>query len=119
MSELGPNQRKWIEALRSGRYEQGRSALCDSGRYCCLGVGCEVLEVEKNQRPYSNLIRFGKQDRADFAPTELMDLLGLRYSSGTGKDGRDLADMNDRGLSFSEIADAIEADPSNWFTAPT
>lgn len=34
--------RKWIRALRSGKYQQGRGTLCqfDKGefKYCCLGV---------------------------------------------------------------------------------
>lgn len=29
---------KWIKALRSGAYDQGREALVAYGRYCCLGV---------------------------------------------------------------------------------
>ena len=29
---------KWVEALRSGKYEQGRHYLESEGRYCCLGV---------------------------------------------------------------------------------
>ena len=36
---------KWIEALRSGFYEQGIGDLKDrSGRYCCLGVLAEINE---------------------------------------------------------------------------
>jgi hypothetical protein len=33
---------KWIEALRSGDYEQGKGALSIAGTYCCLGVLCEI-----------------------------------------------------------------------------
>jgi hypothetical protein len=33
---------KWVEALRSGRYEQGRMMLLHEGRYCCLGVLCDL-----------------------------------------------------------------------------
>jgi hypothetical protein len=34
---------KWIAALESGEYEQGRNSLKTSdGRYCCLGVACVV-----------------------------------------------------------------------------
>lgn len=31
-------KKRWLEALRSGEYEQGREALCSDGKYCCLGV---------------------------------------------------------------------------------
>lgn len=33
---------KWLENLRSGKYEQGRSALKQYNKYCCLGVLCET-----------------------------------------------------------------------------
>ncbi len=36
-------RKKWIEALRSGKYKQGRNALRpDEDCYCCLGVLCDV-----------------------------------------------------------------------------
>jgi hypothetical protein len=31
-----------VEALESGEYEQDRYALNHKGRFCCLGVACEV-----------------------------------------------------------------------------
>jgi hypothetical protein len=39
------NLTEWIAALRGGEYKQGRNALCKDGKYCCLGVACEI----KNQ----------------------------------------------------------------------
>lgn len=50
MLPMLPNEhhiRLWVDALRSGKYSQGRSRLArcspDEGlRYCCLGVACEV-----------------------------------------------------------------------------
>lgn len=37
--ELGPIKDKWLKALRSGRYRQGFGRLrTASGGYCCLGV---------------------------------------------------------------------------------
>lgn len=42
---------KWTAALRSGNYQQGRLGLHDlDNRYCCLGVLCEVLELESVRR---------------------------------------------------------------------
>jgi len=35
----------WLEALRSGKYEQGKSLLRpDDNSYCCLGVLCQIAE---------------------------------------------------------------------------
>jgi len=34
---------KWLEALRSGRYPQGREQLMTrKGKYCCLGVLAQI-----------------------------------------------------------------------------
>ncbi len=46
--EFGPIQTKWLEALESGKYEQGQGRLClldqrGNKEYCCLGVLCEVM----------------------------------------------------------------------------
>lgn len=36
--------KKWIKALRSGDYEQGRGVLKSTDdKYCCLGVLCDVV----------------------------------------------------------------------------
>jgi hypothetical protein len=35
-------KKKWVEALRSGKYKKGRGALKNRGRYCCLGVLCDI-----------------------------------------------------------------------------
>lgn len=36
---------KWTDALESGEYEQGRFHLKMDGKYCCLGVFCEVNDI--------------------------------------------------------------------------
>lgn len=39
--ELG---RKWVDALRSGKYQQGFGSLkTKAGGYCCLGVLCDAV----------------------------------------------------------------------------
>ena len=39
-------KKKWVDALRSGEYAQGRSSLRDHDEYCCLGVLCELAVKE-------------------------------------------------------------------------
>ena len=34
--------RAWIKALRSGKYKQGVGELHNDGRFCCLGVLCDL-----------------------------------------------------------------------------
>ena len=39
------NCMKWVRALRSGKYKQGRERLFEGKNYCCLGVAAkEVLK---------------------------------------------------------------------------
>ncbi len=33
---------QWVAALRSGKYAKGIGALRDEGKFCCLGVLCEL-----------------------------------------------------------------------------
>lgn len=44
----------WIEALKSGKYPQGRNALQSAEGFCCLGVACEVLISETHLSKYAN-----------------------------------------------------------------
>lgn len=40
---MNPEAKKlWVDALRSGRYEQGRQWLQSESKFCCLGVLCEI-----------------------------------------------------------------------------
>lgn len=39
---------KWVAALRSGKYKQGKGFLLDeNGKYCCLGVACSIQRNPK------------------------------------------------------------------------
>lgn len=47
------NIRKWVDALRSGKYKQCTGALTKDGAFCCLGVACETaildgLKIDKD-----------------------------------------------------------------------
>lgn len=53
MTEL---QLKWIEALESGEYKQGKGQLRDGDQYCCLGVACDVYDKATDQSGESGWI---------------------------------------------------------------
>lgn len=38
--------KEWVKTLRSGKYKQGKGKLRHAGRYCCLGVLCEIAVKE-------------------------------------------------------------------------
>lgn len=125
----------WLAALRSGEYTQTQSALAANGSYCCLGVLCEVAAQQgvpvavqpvavhdgntfksydgetgilpnsvrgwaglENGNPLTNVKRY--VTRNPYEGDELEDI-ELNFS---------LAELNDEGWSFADIADIIERD---------
>jgi hypothetical protein len=112
---MNDNSRKWIEALRSGEFEQVRGALRKRDGYCCLGVACEVYRREHPNGPQWFGYYFDHRD--DELPKRVQRWLGLRSSTGWRSNGPSLVSLNDRHrLSFSEIADYIESEPPGLFT---
>lgn len=89
---------KWVEALRSGKYKQGARYLKKNGRYCCLGVLCEITG-------FQSLSDKGLSDLGNPISSGLGDIDSLHTS---------LAQLNDRdytwgtNLNFDEIADIIQ-----------
>lgn len=97
---MNDNAKKWVSALRSGEFEQGKGQLRRHEGLCCLGVACE-LAVKDGVIP--------DYDPDHIAlPHEVQAWLGL--TSNCGKYGINLflTNDNDRGDSFTEIADTIE-----------
>ena len=102
---------KWAEVLRSGEYKQGRSYLARDGKFCCLGVACElyqkevgdlVVEVESfSTTRYDNSVHV--------LPRKVQDWLGIT-ENGELKKGEYVAHLNDHGWTFEQIAELIETD---------
>ena len=42
-------KQKWLNALRSGEYPQGRNDLRNGDGFCCLGVLCDIYVKENNK----------------------------------------------------------------------
>lgn len=125
---IGPNQEKWLQALESGEYEQGVGFLLCTGKYCCLGVGCELSGASKDGTDNSRLAH-SFDDEYRKAPQRTVDWLGLKSPWGffgghdhlDCKDGfraGDLADANDHETTFPEIAAFCRENPSIVFTEP-
>lgn len=97
---------KWLKALRGGRYRQTRDHLKADGGYCCLGVLANIQGAKWKW----------EESEDDLCPTIAGQrafnggLLFPRHAGGLRKDTMNkLANMNDDGKSFKEIADYIEA----------
>lgn len=106
---------KWVEALRSGRYRQGAGYLNRDGAMCCLGVACDLSGVGE-WKPADKISVFvvgGERDGRSLPPTVVLRFMGLhdQFGSFGTEHVESLADMNDSGKSFAEIADIIESEP--------
>ncbi len=108
--------RGWAAALRSDEYPQASGTLRTTSGFCCLGVACDRFN--------DSIWRRGTEG-ADWSylgasidlPRPVMDAYRLRSPHGhydVESDGpdepaaRSLADDNDSGKTFAEIANAIE-----------
>lgn len=134
LPDITPEQfehvRKWIAALRSGRYQQGRNALRrrtgEGVAYCCLGVACDLYDSTK----WDNEVYCLGSDYVMLPPEAVRAFFGLKAASGhftfvSDKPvdpskfvyepligpvwGTSLDRLNDSAeLSFEQIADVIE-----------
>lgn len=119
-------KKRWLKALRSGKYEQYIGALHLKGDgYCCLGVLCDILRKDfpgleweetdfcpegPGTPPIYSI--FGEDA---ILPEEILQHAGLGAENSmvsiTNKNDShpfDLTELNDDGRTFEEIADIIE-----------
>lgn len=104
-------KRKWVKALRSGRYKQGSSALKnDKGEFCCLGVLCNVMRVKWRENDWGDFIPHieGKPVGQTMSPAGYLGNGLLRKVGMANSTQQKLAEMNDHGSTFKEIADFIQ-----------
>ena len=117
--EQKKNRGKLVAALRSGEYQQCRGLLKTKLGHCCLGVGCEIFANEVGGEfliNQNNIFTFfiGLNKNHVYLPSEVMDYFGFRTNDGawgSDSENQSLANLNDNGATFLEIADIIEAEP--------
>ena len=115
---------KWADALESGEYPQIKSFLHTADGYCCLGVLCELsgfASWKEEDIPWLDQaglpIRFKYPDGTGLTskyslPYNVMEWSGVRTSSGEVlSEDNTLASLNDKGKTFTEIAQIIR---ENW-----
>lgn len=106
-------KKKWLKALRSGEYKQTKGRLRKGEGFCCLGVLCnlhaqahpEIAAQQKYKKYY--------MWHSDLLPHEVQEWAGLSSDSGeytpnNSQYATSLAEKNDAGAKFSELADIIE-----------
>lgn len=104
---------EWIQALESEQYSQCRSKLTrDGDSYCCLGVASVIKSC-----PLSDDLKhiiYGNQERTLTPdPDWFLKTYGFRYERSIVYDSCEahfnLAQLNDRGYTFEQIAKIIKA----------
>lgn len=117
--KLNAVAKRWVKALRSGKYKQGRETLkTDRGTYCCLGVLCD-LAVKAKVIP-----KFPEGEVV--LPREVQRWVGLCTAEGSFStvngyycgfcDTSDLTVLNDTEKNkFPTIAKVIESQPKGLF----
>jgi hypothetical protein len=111
--------KRWVAALRSGKYKQGKNALCSTEpdgmdpTFCCLGV---LLDTEWDGYwvPAVGCVLDGRLCWAIdglailVIPHTAQSMLGISGGGEFDNALRPLAYYNDTGASFEQIADLIE-----------
>lgn len=109
---------RWIAALRSGKYQQGKYSLRRDERYCCLGVLCELAVqdgiIERYDPLNDHVYDFGDENGSSNGalPPTVVRWAGLHDSIPLVRfagNEHGLASLNDSiGLNFNQIAQIIE-----------
>lgn len=130
-NEFTPEQREWLDALKSGKYEQCKGLLHKAGDgYCCLGVAMDLAGLandEEDQEDENGVSYFdeeGGDSNVELLPS-VTRKLQLNEHSGKIKDEYDftqeglpnntLAELNDLGWTFTQIANLLETQPWLFF----
>lgn len=102
---------KWVEALRSGEYKQGKGYLKTDIGFCCLGVLCDLHSKETNLQSnwdvrHTTLINHYLYGN-NFGSLPPRVVIWSGFNSQLVEDV--LAKMNDHdNYTFKQIADYIE-----------
>jgi hypothetical protein len=105
---------QWVAALRSKRWKQTQGTLKDEHGNCCLGVLCEVLNKRYVLRVYDGKYEFDgstatlPHDVRQRAQIKTGEAAPFRRVTIDGATFYSLADANDGGCTFEQIADWIE-----------
>jgi hypothetical protein len=110
------NMRLWVAALRSRVYEQGKEHLRKGGKYCCLGVACEVALAAGVRLTVKNTLgdATSYNGRLSYLPAEMTQWLGVECDADgdvhvTPEECLTATSANDTlGWSFERIADELE-----------
>lgn len=104
-------KKRWLAALQSGEYEQGVGRLNSNGKFCCLGVLCELAAKEGVVPVDADSFVVWYDGKSTFPPDKVAAWAGLdSINPQVRRWGRKthLSRLNDvEGLPFRKIARLI------------
>jgi len=112
---MNKNAKKWLKALLSDEYKQGKGFLCQRGesfnKFCCLGVACDLYQQEIGDLEILEManhkdILYYDEERCEL-PSKVQNWLGLKSYEGE-YNSNSLIDDNDQGKTFPEIVEIIK-----------
>lgn len=108
-------KQKWVAALNSGEYQQGKDVLkTKDNKFCCLGVLCDLhaKEFNKQWEEGGSVIRhFDYLGNGYLLPEEVVKWAELEYKSPYVLENNrhtTLSGLNDLGMPFASIAKLID-----------
>ena len=102
-------KKQWVEALRSGIYEQGRYWLRHEDEFCCLGVLCD-LHAQATNREWEVYNDVGIYLGCDeILPSEVVKWAGLDNDDPFIHEQKTSSYNDDKGLDFDQMSDLIES----------
>lgn len=106
--------KKWVEALRSGKYKQTKHKLRSKNNgFCCLGVLCNLHAEAHPKFAAKQTDKYSYDGNQELPPGIVTEWAGLSTDTGFFVDNYgqyfELISLNDNGNSFKQIADIIEA----------
>ena len=131
INKMNPQvKEKWIDALLSGKYEQGSEKLRSVTGYCCLGVLCDLYSQEQNTEwefRGNEETNLQPQDywyfegESEFLPDSVREWAGMTFKNPqvrvdvSPEDDEDewfyndeIANLNDSGYTFEELSKLIK-----------
>jgi hypothetical protein len=104
-------KKRWLEALRSGKYKQGKKLLRSyNNEFCCLGVLQDLVEPDEwilRIEEFSRHVPRYCYQTTDAYWSQLSREV-LEHVNLSKTDMITLSVLNDNGISFEEIAQWIE-----------
>lgn len=111
-------KKKWLEALRSGEYKQGKDQLKQEQNgdcsYCCLGVLCDLFAKETGTSWDNQILKYDAmmptEPVRNWAGVSSNDEFTVDVDDNEVNEGYARLDvLNDRhNYTFAQIADLIE-----------